>query len=236
MIFNNDPGLEFYTSEHLYGALIEPSRMQKHVPEWFKKIPVTKNIRDQGGFPLFTAKKCLPMLDAMTLGWVIPLQSDVHVITNDDCSIIQAAGREGNQIQAVQGHAWDQIASEKWPGFKQDPLKFINHWRIKTKPGWSCLFQAMPNSVQSDFTCLSGVVDTDTYMNTINFPAVWNTPNADITLKAGTPLVQVIPFKRNKMDAKIRTATDREERKRDILEKAQGTRTGVYTQELREVR
>lgn len=235
MIFNNDPGLEFHIDDELFGAIPEPEPMKKHIPEWFKKIPAFRN-RDSRGFPALTAKKCLPMLDAMSLGWVIPLQADVHVITNDDCSIIKAECREGNELNVVQGHSWDQVASEKWTGYKQDPLKFLNFWRIKTKPGWSCLFQTLPNLLQQDFKCLSGVVDTDTYKNNINFPAVWLTPNADITLKAGTPLVQVIPFKRSSMESKIRTSTKKEQKQLRVLERAQMTRTGVYTQELREVR
>ena len=45
---------------------------------------------------------------------------------------------------------------------------------------------------------LSGVVDTDEYFNTVNFPCIF--PGLDvghhIELKEGTPMIQVIPFKR----------------------------------------
>lgn len=235
MIFNNDPGLEFIAPDGLSGSIPEPTPLKKHIPDWFKKIPAFRE-RDASGFPALTAKKCLPLVDAMSLGWVIPLQADLHVITNDDCSIINAKPREGCPISVVERHSWGQVSSEKWTGYKQDPLKFINHWIIKTKPGWSCLFQALPNVLQQDFMCLSGVVDTDRYHNMINFPAVWLKANADVTLPAGTPLVQVIPFKRNEMKAVIRDETEKEAKKREKLGVATSSRISVYTKELREVR
>ena len=48
--------------------------------------------------------------------------------------------------------------------------KFINKWLIKTPPGYSCLFVKPLNHFETRFEIISGVVDTDTYINTINFP------------------------------------------------------------------
>ena len=85
--------------------------------------------------------------------------------------------------------------------------------------------------------CLSGVVDTDKYISEVNFPAVWLTDNADVTLTPGTPLVQVIPFKRfDNEKAKIRVETKKEKAYFEKLALAQSSRNHVYTHELREVR
>jgi hypothetical protein len=49
---------------------------------------------------------------------------------------------------------------------------------------------------ESVFTILPGVVDTDTYTATVNFPMVINDPNFEGLIPKGTPIAQVIPFKR----------------------------------------
>ena len=45
--------------------------------------------------------------------------------------------------------------------------------------------------------CLSGFVDCDGYIEYINFPFFFNVSNYTGIVKAGTPLVQAIPIKRD---------------------------------------
>jgi len=233
--FDNDV-IEFFCDESLYGVIPEPKEASKFVPEWFKKIKPYDG-REQNGFFRPTVKKCLPVLDAMSLGYIIPLQADVHVITNHDLSIIKAGQRHGNQIDIFSHHNHKQVHSSAWPVAKQDPIKFHNYWTIKTKPGWSCMFTAPMNHLGTPFTCLSGVVDTDTYPKEVNFPAIWNQPNFDDVLRAGTPLVQVIPFKRTSLKKpKVRVMSKKEKKYIEKLQKAQSSRVSVYTEELREKR
>jgi hypothetical protein len=82
------------------------------------------------------------------------------------------------------------------------------------------------------------LVDTDTYTKEINFPAVWNVPDFDATLSAGTPLVVAIPVKRSIMSnrAPIRKITDKETRWIEKAEKIQQTKASYYTDDLRESR
>lgn len=234
-IFNDDV-IEFYCEEPLYGVIPEPKLASKCVPEWYKKVkghcaPAKEGIPDP------TIKKCLPVLDAMSIGYIIPLQADVHFISNHDCSMIKVFTPETINFDVVERHPLQQVDSPAWPGGKQDPLKFLNHWVIKTKPGWSCLFTAPLNNLELPFTTLSGVVDTDKYPRTINFPALWNVKNYDGTLKAGTPIVQVIPFKRKSHNkVKTRVMTRKEFKISEKINFAQRSRFGVYTKELREKR
>ena len=43
---------------------------------------------------------------------------------------------------------------------------------------------------------ISGVVDTDVYINTINFPFILHKRDEQFLIKKGDAMVQVIPFKR----------------------------------------
>ena len=53
------------------------------------------------------------------------------------------------------------------------------------------------------FTIFSGVVDTDTYQVPVAFPFVLKEPNFEGMIPAGTPIAQVIPFKRESWKMEI---------------------------------
>jgi hypothetical protein len=84
--------------------------------------------------------------------------------------------------------------------------KILNPWKIKTPKGYSCLFVPPLNNADDRFSIISGIVDTDTFPNEINFPVVVNGdkyPVLETLIKKGTPYVQVIPFKRDNWKIKI---------------------------------
>jgi len=56
---------------------------------------------------------------------------------------------------------------------------------------------------ESVFTILPGIVDTDTYSAPVNFPMVINDPNFEGLISQGTPIAQVIPFKREDWQMEI---------------------------------
>jgi hypothetical protein len=173
------------------------------------------------------------MIDAMSLGYVIPLSGDLTVRSNHDCSTIEVTSSP--QMNVCEFHDIRQLGEKSAPGFPAPPLKFVNPWIVKTAPGWSTLFIAPINNFESHFTCLSGLVDTDTYPKEVNFPAIWHTPNADVLLLAGTPLVIAIPIKRDAVPSKpnIRNMKEDEHHLINIISKMQNTRRSVYTKELR---
>jgi len=74
--------------------------------------------------------------------------------------------------------------------------KWLNPWSIETPRGYSCLFVPPLNNERLPFIPFSGIVDTDTYIPVVNFPFLLADPNFDGTVPAGTPIVQVIPFRR----------------------------------------
>jgi hypothetical protein len=54
-----------------------------------------------------------------------------------------------------------------------------------------------PMHRESVFTILPGIVDTDRYYSPVNFPFTVNDPNFEGLIPKGTPIAQVIPFKRD---------------------------------------
>ena len=85
--------------------------------------------------------------------------------------------------------------------------KILNPFRIKTPPGYSCLFVPPLNNSDDRFEIISGIVDTDTFPTYINFPIVLNGdkyPVLETIIERGTPYAQVIPFKREAWQMKIK--------------------------------
>ena len=230
------PVIEFLCDARYIDVAPPPFPAGQGMPEWYKRIPpVSKLNRDQHGRKALSAKKCIPMIDAMTLGFIIPLAMDQQVNSNHDCSIVKIGPTSTEFDKMVEFHGVDQVGG-KSPIFKSDPIKFINPWVIKTAPGWSSLFTPCINHLEDRFVCLSGMVDTDKYPKQVNFPGVWLKPNFDDYLPAGTPLVTVIPFKRTDIITKynVREISTDENKVIDTIRKCQTTRLGYYANELKD--
>jgi hypothetical protein len=232
--------IEFYCHPSLKDVIPEPRPARKDLPSWFKTLSPTCNEnnddRDSFGNLVMSAKKCLPLLDGMSLGFTIPLGGDVRVRSNHDNSQINITNPPGNVV-FCEFHKSAQVGGPNAIKPKHgDPLKFINHWIIKTAPGWSTLFVPPLNNFEQPFTCLSALVDTDVYPKEVNFPAVLNIRDVDERIPAGTPLVTAIPIRRDVFDLKkapIKDMSDEEFKKIGKMSLIQNTRTHYYTHELR---
>lgn len=230
------PIIEFYCHPDYFDFIPKPVPASKKIADWFKKIPPVMSNgsrRFNTGAKSLTAKKCMPMLDAMSLGFTIPLGGDVNIRTNKDRTLLEAG--ENGRSQWVEFHDIGQLGGNTFPGAPTTPIKFINRWVIKTAPGYSTLFVPPINHFDSRFTCLSGLVDTDTYAKEVNFPALWHLANYDDVVPAGTPLVTCFPIKRSDVDIDIepRVMTEEELNYIKTIEKCQHSRDYVYTNELR---
>ena len=58
---------------------------------------------------------------------------------------------------------------------------------------------------------MPGIVDTDKYTAPVNFPFVLNDANFEGLIPAGTPMAQVIPFKREDWNMRIGEMKDLED-------------------------
>jgi|TARA_R100000278_G_scaffold122923_1_gene110507 hypothetical protein len=165
-----------------------PKPASRFIPDEYKKLKRFKddNLHDP------TVKTCVPFLDSLILGYIIPFDQDylVDPIEND-FSVTPA-----NKNASSEFHDKEQLPKE-WQKISGEKVgKFMNKWLIKTPPGYSCLFVQPMNRMEERFDIIPGVVDTDTYLNLINFPYFLKKRDEQFLFKRGEPMVQVIPFKR----------------------------------------
>ena len=174
----------------------------KDRPEWYNKLPGFL------GEPLHsppTIKKCMPIYDHMTAGYIIynPVEQEIHSDVRPDGSEIIEFHRRfpdaWTEQPAQEGHMHEQCPIHVNGNEKRSYITFSVPWRIETPPGYSCLIQPPYFHFEKRFTIWPGIVDTDVIdVPWSNWPGHMNTPPGEkVTIAPGTPLMQVIPFKRD---------------------------------------
>jgi hypothetical protein len=167
-----------------------PIPSSRAVPDWWRKESL---VTDQ----IHTMKKCTPILDALTAGYIITLPTDVFKAHG-----VVEFGQKYD-LPFVSEHY--KLQTKAYPiseEFDDQPYKWINPWKITTPKGYSCLFVHPLNSGDTPFHSLSGIVDTDKHPVTVNFPFLIK-KDFHGTIPAGTPMIQVIPFKRDSWSSKV---------------------------------
>ena len=166
-----------------------PQPASRFIPDEYKKLKRFK----ENNLHSPTVKTCVPFLDSLTMGYIIPFDQDYLVDPVEDDFAVTPANKEQSDFGF---HNQTQLPEEWKETTGKNAGKFHNKWLIKTAPGYSCLFIKPMNRIETRFDIIAGVVDTDTYINTINFPFILNKRDQQFLIKKGEPMVQVIPFKR----------------------------------------
>lgn len=181
--------------EHTWKVKDKPIPAVKKLPQWWKDMPVYGGGETKFNLspaPNVTVKRCIPTLDAFAAGYYITLWADCLVNQNDNNPEIR-----WNTVQDVFG-IWstNQISTFEFEnGYSPFAFKYLHGWTIKTPPGWSSLI-THPIAYQNlPFKTVSGIVDTDVYDGEINSPIILK-ENFTGIIEKGTPMFQVIPFKR----------------------------------------
>jgi hypothetical protein len=187
--------------------LHSPILASKLIPQWYKDLESYmggEKKPDGKGTTTGTVKKCIPVFDAITAGYFILSPADVYVTQKDGAPFY-----EWSNYGLIQFHPIEQAPTHPNNNGHIAYPKWMNPWAIKTPEGYSCLFTA-PKHRDNVFTILDGIVDTDTYSAPVNFPFVLNDITFEGLIPAGTPIAQVIPFKRDTFELEIGEAADLE--------------------------
>ncbi len=182
--FTNTSGIDIYP----------PKPAVKDVPQWY--IDTKEYVNESGrvvtnpGSTPHTIKKCIPVFDAMTAGYILYTQVDIQVTQTENGPYYTWPSQDALSFHPLeQGNLHPSSNNTDFP-------KWINPYVIKTPPGYSVLI-TQPFHRESVFTILTGIVDTDKYKSQIHFPFVLKDSKWSGIIDAGTPLAQIIPFKRD---------------------------------------
>jgi len=182
----------------------KPYPAVKNLPSWFLNASPyemfdgmqSKTIRIRDKSPNTTYKKCTPLLDGMSAGYIIPLWADVQVeYENGDPSIFW---KTVNHVFSTHGFGTRNI--ETPPGYHPQVFKYNNCWIPQTPKGYSCLITSPFGHNDLPFKAVPAIVDTDRSTLELVFP-MWVKNDLNAVVEKGTPMIQVIPFKRDNWES-----------------------------------
>lgn len=185
--------------------LYKPKPASFFLPEWYKKTSSYidgKKELDSLYQTTQTIKRCMPVFDILSTGYIIPTYCDL-LIRKKDRDIVYVTSHNQN----IEFHPTSQAPYH--PNVSENPYpKWINPWGIKTPKGYSVLLTSPFHNPNGFFTVMPAIVDTDTYDSPVNFPFVLDNLDFEGIIPAGTPMVQVIPFKRDSWEMSFGSEED----------------------------
>lgn len=179
-------------------VLPRPIRAAAGLPDWMKAMPQTV-FSEETGAVLQTVRQCLPFVDAMTAGYLMPLAADLHVedgrIRWEDDALSKLPTSEPRS--PLGWHPLAQVTGTPMADLGKPVIKFVNPWSIETDPGWWTFVTHPVNRPTTPFHTLAGFVATDRFKDTpIHFPALWIDAGFRGVIPRGTPIAQCIPVRR----------------------------------------
>jgi hypothetical protein len=183
-----------------------PKPTARYTPDWWKekKIDVAK----QSAYDLNTGniKHCPSFTDVFTSGYVVPMWMDTYLGYDKE------TGRGGamSNLTKIDHHPCPSEDMESYTFLGKEAVAFFkagSPWSILTKPGVSVLILPLFFNFDPDFSIVPGIIDTE-YINHLNPDIIYHSKEKEIFIERGTPLFQVIPFRKEKFTFDVKEIDD----------------------------
>ena len=224
-------------SDYIDAVNEPPIPVSKKIPDWYKSLNKfignsDKPIKALGRKDL---KSCVPFRDAMITGYLILSPADIEVCISHtgDVDIFQnrslnfnVVDKRGPLIEGNQGFGMPNPLGTVPIMFAWTAL-----WGIETPKSHSVLITHPLNRNDLPFITTSGIIDSGYFTKAGNIPFFIKEGFAGIIPK-GTPIAQVIPFKREGWNSEIKEADQRDYAK--VMTLRDSYLSGFYSRFLRQ--
>lgn len=85
--------IEFFCEPADKDVIAEPVPARLAMPDWFRKLPAVTASELSVDNTGLTIKRCMPFLDALATGWIIPLAATVKLEISDGGRTVEAGWR-----------------------------------------------------------------------------------------------------------------------------------------------
>lgn len=194
-----DSQVEFICHPDKHGEIPEPKASSNVFPEWYKRLQML--FKNDDGISERTVRTCPAFLDALTLGWILPAESNIKIDTVDP---------DDGPIEWDDGGA--NIISDRTIGTGELPKDTVgsfqlhSSWAAKVPDGYSILVLPPLNRRETRYTVVAQLIDADENLSTIDIPVLWHADNGKTIIRKGDPIAQVIPLNR---ESRLRKALAR---------------------------
>jgi len=178
------------------------------LPEWYKESnSYTENVNTAYGRDKhMTVKKCMPVLDYLSLGINLHTPSAIYVEGKYPNSSVTYASND--PLIALSSHHQDQ--TQKFPiplNYDPKPLKIEFPFSIEPPPGYSSLFIGANEHKNFPLLFPSAIVETDRYRAPVNFP-FFVRKDFEGKIEAGTLFMKVVFVKRESLSVNYKDAKE----------------------------
>jgi hypothetical protein len=226
IIFHSNKGYNKIDDE------FSPSPAAKVVPKWYMDADLYakdprngKFIPNYDGGKLPTFRACPAILDLFTTGYVLQTPCDLEFY------------KEGNTPKVKVPKTHRDFCDSRPPmpqfvypsGYEKHHFHWWPNWAPSLPEGYSALYVNPLNSFDLPFLTVAGIIDNDKF-NTPGLMPFFIREGFEGVVKAGTPFVQIIPFKREdwEMELKFHTQEELLERHKQSADTFRKPDGGVY--------
>lgn len=203
--------IEFVPNSKDIELHVDPPQPAKNViPSWYKKstrfFDGNEYTMKDGNSP--DIKSCIPFFDSLSAGYIQKTWFDIQVDSSSDSAMLKwSTDLFNDTFDTRPKETARHMPKPDW--VTDDHFIFRYPYSIKTPPGYSTLFVQPFNRFDTPFFALSGIVDTDTLINNGNYP-IFIKKNFFGVVPSGTPILQMIPFKRDSWESSAATFAENE--------------------------
>ena len=207
------PTIEFSTFKEDTVRDFKPVLAKSVKPEWWNNMQFFEYNRGHKGAGI---RSCPAMDDWLKSGWYLVSSRDMYIKNGglsdneneSDVSAHEFGEDKGDYSFASPSHpknqmdyAFQYLHDDDAP--VRNAFKMRNPWNITTPPGYSCLYLDPFLFQNKFFATWQGIIDTDKFNTNYDNAQIIFYPRVghSFIIPKGTPLVQVIPYRREDWQA-----------------------------------
>jgi hypothetical protein len=190
--------IKFFSKDSFVYTSITPYvPSKKYIPDWYKDskswINGDKFKLDHNKVPEKDIKLCIPFLDSLYSGYTLELWCDVYVKQEENGPIITWFDQSFPPVSMRNPEVAKLLPTPL--GCHSNQFTWSMPWGIKTPLGYSLIASHPHNRFDLPFVTLTGIVDAESGIAGGNHPVFFSNTFEGL-IPAGTPIVQILPFKR----------------------------------------
>ena len=214
------------------GVLLPPEPAVRHLPKWYKglakfdrsnddiTLDPQNNLGSDGA--QVSTKMCMPFFDATTAGYMYVLEDDLYV--NLDKNGKPSLSWSSDLMLVDTRPIIDIVVPDNC-----HPIHYgwRMNWYYETPPGYSVLITHPMNRYDLPFYVQSGIVESDIWGLPV-FIAFFLKRNFHGVIPKGTPIMQIIPFKRDNWELDVINSEEELDRHQLMAENRRSMLYGYY--------
>lgn len=180
---------------------------KKLIPSWFKKLPNMVEYYNNHG----TIKTCPGIVNYLRSGFILRSWLDTIIETTDSYIKFSYPNGEAppNYLSTMDAMTFNKDVKEYKEYSHPVVIKWDLGWYCQAPKGYNLMFAPTQYHPNLNFTTAMGITDTR-IEESLNSPAAWHPTEQFVFIPAGTPVLQVIPFKREEYDYDVVCAKEKD--------------------------